>query len=435
MGSGSALLFVLLYFLLKQSEAQTRSCPNGFKKFSNHCFVAHMAKSVDRARADKYCRGINAKTVEIRSRAVQDFLRSTYRTTAYFIGIQKDSRRGVWEYSDGRPILFTNWARHEPRGGNRCAIAEPITGQWRTINCAGDRRTLRALIVCEKPYAAHKATTRTPTKGRTRATAAAAKKARTMTPTRKATKKRNPKPPTASRRIKTTTSRSTTRSPEAVTTETPAARCIYKDAFLAAIEKNSDGKIPLLQAFQNACDPHSLPNCDNILYALEEYILRPNCTAPETKETETKSLLRGIEKYVPDVYNAIIGVEVPEANATVEQLMSCTEDVCGSAVEEVINTVDADGINALDKAMFPLCANHSTMCEHAEVGFIVKVAAEIAASEAWTVPPRCLNFLVAFIMVCAGLPEDQMYPCFHTRLHDWPGTLFSFGMCDACLLT
>ncbi|CAJ0927658.1 unnamed protein product, partial [Mesorhabditis belari] len=52
-----------------------------------------------------------------------------------YIGVEKQN--GVWVYSDGSALTYTNWANGEPNSFEECAIMDRLSGKWKAENCGG----------------------------------------------------------------------------------------------------------------------------------------------------------------------------------------------------------------------------------------------------------------------------------------------------------
>uniref|UniRef100_A0A914E9L1 C-type lectin domain-containing protein n=1 Tax=Acrobeloides nanus TaxID=290746 RepID=A0A914E9L1_9BILA len=51
---------------------------------------------------------------------------------------------GKWQWHDGTPFSYTNWAQGQPGGGS-CLAFQPFNGLWYALNC----ESMKATYICE----------------------------------------------------------------------------------------------------------------------------------------------------------------------------------------------------------------------------------------------------------------------------------------------
>jgi hypothetical protein len=112
-------------------------------EFNGHLYVKSSIGTWSQAEAEAV--GMGGHLVAVNGEAEQDFIEQLL-TGSTWIGFT-DEGTEVWEWINGDPVTYTNWAPpYEPNGGTaeNCAVAEGAwNGQWNDLPCD---RTLVGII-------------------------------------------------------------------------------------------------------------------------------------------------------------------------------------------------------------------------------------------------------------------------------------------------
>ncbi|TRY84221.1 hypothetical protein DNTS_026642 [Danionella cerebrum] len=129
------------------------NCPEGWLKFQNKCFLIQgkHRKSTELAMnwtsARDWCRKKDADLAVIDSLSENDMVSSYLRDVLgpVWIGLSDSLHEGRFAWSNGAPVLFTNWADKEPNnadGKEHCTSVTHyavVSGRWNDENCDHER--------------------------------------------------------------------------------------------------------------------------------------------------------------------------------------------------------------------------------------------------------------------------------------------------------
>ncbi|XP_022310239.1 C-type lectin domain family 3 member A-like [Crassostrea virginica] len=131
-------LFILVAFL--GPVASESVCRSGWVNHKDKCYMfSRMAETW--GVATSYCQAYHSKLAEPLTDDESTFLRTHAHSLrhSYWIGITDLISENEWVYSSNlQRIQSTDWAHHEPNGGNdqNCALLfYPQHSQWIDINC------------------------------------------------------------------------------------------------------------------------------------------------------------------------------------------------------------------------------------------------------------------------------------------------------------
>ncbi|XP_078693921.1 dromaiocalcin-1-like [Branchiostoma floridae x Branchiostoma belcheri] len=94
------------------------TCRNGWSGYNNHCYK-FFRKRVKWSKADKRCKEVGANLASVTSAEENSFIadlvqNAPKRITRHLVwfGLRKPKKQ--WQWTDGSPLFYTNWARGEP---------------------------------------------------------------------------------------------------------------------------------------------------------------------------------------------------------------------------------------------------------------------------------------------------------------------------------
>ncbi|XP_067020488.1 macrophage mannose receptor 1-like [Acropora muricata] len=119
------------------------SCPSGWIKFDQHCYLFRDTYNDRRtwASARYICRKQGANLLSITSKQEQDFLSHHFTDNLHgqvWLGLNDRNIEAGHTWSDGSPVTFLNWHPGEPNDLNnveKCAEMYPADTRWNDIMC------------------------------------------------------------------------------------------------------------------------------------------------------------------------------------------------------------------------------------------------------------------------------------------------------------
>ncbi|KAK3106670.1 hypothetical protein FSP39_024902 [Pinctada imbricata] len=143
-------------FICKKFSGYTVGCPQYWHQHGGACFVA-IRKRLNWAQAQTLCRRNGAFLARIDSQDEQNFVRSlmpkTWNNTweGFWIGLNDRVIDMKFQWSDGSPVLYTNWGLKEPNNWKHrredCGMITIKSGGWNDGICTDASPGL----VCRKP--------------------------------------------------------------------------------------------------------------------------------------------------------------------------------------------------------------------------------------------------------------------------------------------
>lgn len=125
-------------------------------QFNGHAYLFY-TQMKPWAQAQATCRSQGYDLVTINDSAEDAWLKTQVPAgLASWIGFSDQAQEGVWRWSDGAPVTYTNWRRYEPNNTGsyeHCAVnnAPPVGstpgGGWNDIHCGE-----YASFICEQGY-------------------------------------------------------------------------------------------------------------------------------------------------------------------------------------------------------------------------------------------------------------------------------------------
>ncbi|KAM4564441.1 type-2 ice-structuring protein-like isoform 1-T1 [Fundulus diaphanus] len=100
---------------------QRSSCPSGWSPINSRCFH-YVPKPMTWARAERNCLSMGANLASVHDldeyHQVQSLITlASHGSKETWIGCTNAQETGVWLWSDGSPLHYTNWCRGEPNNG------------------------------------------------------------------------------------------------------------------------------------------------------------------------------------------------------------------------------------------------------------------------------------------------------------------------------
>ena len=133
------------------------SCPDGWEKFSNSCYVAVTNLTAQMSEARAGCHRLGAELVDILSKKenafVHQYARKMLKKTYIWLGLQRDERRLFNKWFSGKTLGFQNWFYGEPNdydNNEGCALMYigKYRSGWNDVPCYFDHKPS---FVCKKP--------------------------------------------------------------------------------------------------------------------------------------------------------------------------------------------------------------------------------------------------------------------------------------------
>ncbi|XP_072046897.1 uncharacterized protein [Amphiura filiformis] len=95
-----------------------KTCSNGWIGFENYCYIINSTK-VSWPEAEQICSDLDANLISIHSDVEQKFLEDLINSEVnkergYAIGLTDRDQEGVFQWTDGSPVDYTNWYPGEP---------------------------------------------------------------------------------------------------------------------------------------------------------------------------------------------------------------------------------------------------------------------------------------------------------------------------------
>ncbi|XP_022088435.1 uncharacterized protein LOC110978072 [Acanthaster planci] len=120
-----------------------KGCPKGWGRYKEFCYYANTNK-FDFAGAEAECQKLGAEVTSINDVNVNNFLRAfifdqNQQENRYWIGLNDRNQEMLYEWSNGEPVLFTNWNAQEPNdaNGEDCTELYIDSGFWNDVPCKG----------------------------------------------------------------------------------------------------------------------------------------------------------------------------------------------------------------------------------------------------------------------------------------------------------
>ncbi|RWS20085.1 hypothetical protein B4U80_00267 [Leptotrombidium deliense] len=127
----------------------------------------------------QYCESIGGSLVTIQSEDENYWFRSSFLAYSTFIGLKRESNG--WQWIDGKPFSYSNWAPGQPdnEGGNEKCVefwnGGTSYGLWNDLPCDFSRYTVCKMINCDAFVEKEKEKQRLPIKAYIDSNLAAAK--------------------------------------------------------------------------------------------------------------------------------------------------------------------------------------------------------------------------------------------------------------------
>ncbi|XP_061179353.1 macrophage mannose receptor 1-like [Saccostrea echinata] len=134
-------------------------CQDGYKPFQGNCYHLWQIRQ-NWAAAKSFCHRQGSFLATINSREEQNFVMTMIpkRGYGYWIGLNDLANQMTFFWSDGSPVLYTNWAVREPNNyGHKnedCVLMLSTNGQWNDAICQNPADG----FICKKPMTLMSAT-------------------------------------------------------------------------------------------------------------------------------------------------------------------------------------------------------------------------------------------------------------------------------------
>ncbi|KAM3823574.1 macrophage mannose receptor 1-like [Vipera latastei] len=135
--------------------ATPKGCREGWLWFNDKCFQIFGFREVEKknwSAARDHCRNLEGNLASIPNKAVQAFLTINLKNAAgdAWIGLNDKNWEGLFLWTDGSGVYFTNWAKGSPRSYNGDCVfmlrkPERLAGYWRVGSCSSQRS-----YICQK---------------------------------------------------------------------------------------------------------------------------------------------------------------------------------------------------------------------------------------------------------------------------------------------
>ncbi|XP_016522018.1 ladderlectin-like isoform X1 [Poecilia formosa] len=108
---------------------QGSCCPSGWTPINGRCFL-YVASEMSWAKAEKNCLSLGANLASIHNvneyHQVQALITAASRGSGQtWIGASDAEQERTWLWSDGSPMIYTNWCRGQPdnwKGNQNCVV-------------------------------------------------------------------------------------------------------------------------------------------------------------------------------------------------------------------------------------------------------------------------------------------------------------------------
>ncbi|XP_023658454.2 secretory phospholipase A2 receptor [Paramormyrops kingsleyae] len=141
---------------IREAGAADKGCAQGWKRRRHFCYkVSRHQQSYEDAMKGYYC---GAALVTVMNRFEQAFLNSLINTLSmnssqyYWTALQDRNRSGEYSWLAqngwGKPLLYTNWNRHQPVSAGGCVALTggQALGRWEVKDC----KSHKALSICKQ---------------------------------------------------------------------------------------------------------------------------------------------------------------------------------------------------------------------------------------------------------------------------------------------
>ncbi|KAK6180703.1 hypothetical protein SNE40_008704 [Patella caerulea] len=136
------------------ASGMTWGCPDLWKGYKGSCYL-YIPDLLPQPDALSNCRVQSAELASIPGRSENKYIQSlipSKKNTIAWIGLNDVRSESEFEWTDGNPVTYTNWASGDPNnlGGNQdCVGLLSSSGGWIDLKCADARPS-----VCRKPKSA-----------------------------------------------------------------------------------------------------------------------------------------------------------------------------------------------------------------------------------------------------------------------------------------
>ncbi|VDI58252.1 Hypothetical predicted protein [Mytilus galloprovincialis] len=130
------------------------SCPIPWYKNGNACYLI-FHKKITWFQARDVCRGLGSDLISFHSKTeIDKFLKKRLKAEPYWIGLNELDHKGLFKWSDGTPLDYTNWNLNEPNHWNNfehCVEMEHFTHRkWNDGNCYISQSFICKLCLTDK---------------------------------------------------------------------------------------------------------------------------------------------------------------------------------------------------------------------------------------------------------------------------------------------
>ena len=138
------------------AEASTSSMPGDEAAWvvnpeTGHAYKRIRCNSWDDANIQTLAEG--AHLVTINDAAEQKWLSEIFGHRPYWIGLTDDAKEGEWAWESGEPVVYTNWAPHEPKDddrGDEDFVMMDFSGEWSDVGPNSVEWQVVRLAIIEK---------------------------------------------------------------------------------------------------------------------------------------------------------------------------------------------------------------------------------------------------------------------------------------------
>ncbi|XP_054652937.1 galactose-specific lectin nattectin-like [Dunckerocampus dactyliophorus] len=138
----SSCLYLCCYY---NNCVAGQSCPKGWIQLNNRCLI-FVDKEFNFNLAEIFCNTFGGNLVSIHSRLENEVVRHLILAEAgsfqrSWIGFQDMDQEGVFEWTDGSTVDFTDWANNRPRTNSNlnCAEINFRGDSWNDMRCGAER--------------------------------------------------------------------------------------------------------------------------------------------------------------------------------------------------------------------------------------------------------------------------------------------------------
>ncbi|XP_062588729.1 perlucin-like protein [Saccostrea cucullata] len=131
------------------SEGGNKTCPKGWEKFDENCYIQLSKKSTWSA-SKSACQALNAHLARVTSKREHNWIYKNFGGSHAWIDATDSLKEGEWRWSStGKLLTYTAWDKGEPngRGSENCVHVRYYRGtfNWNDADCG---YTCQA--ICEK---------------------------------------------------------------------------------------------------------------------------------------------------------------------------------------------------------------------------------------------------------------------------------------------